>query len=59
MTLIPMKHVRRLASPEEAEAFYRGLRVQRVSVRGFHTTDPDRFESLIAAVDPKRVPSDN
>ena len=54
MTLIPMEHARRLASPAEAEAFYRGLRERRVGVRGFHTTDPARFEALIAAADPKR-----
>lgn len=54
MTLIPMAHEHRLASPAEAEAFYRGLRQRLVRVRGFHTTDPDRIEALIAAADPKR-----
>jgi hypothetical protein len=52
MALIPMEHARRLVSPAEAEAFYRGLRQQRVSVRGFHTTDPRRVEALVAAADP-------
>jgi hypothetical protein len=54
MTLIPIEHPHRLASPAEAEVFYRGLRDRRVGVRGFHTTDPDRFEALIAAAESKR-----
>ncbi len=54
MTLIPVEHLRRLASPGEAEAFYRGLRVRRVGVRGFHTRDPGRIEALVAAAEPKR-----
>jgi hypothetical protein len=54
MSLIPIEHAHRLASPAEAEAFFRGLRQRRVSVRGFHTTDPQRIEALVAAADPKR-----
>jgi hypothetical protein len=54
MTLIPIEHAHRLASPTEAEAFFRGLGQRRVAVRGFHTTDPERIEALVAAVNPKR-----
>jgi len=53
MSLIPIEHPRRLASPAEAEAFYRGLGEERVSARGFHTTAPDRFARLVAAIETK------
>lgn len=51
MSLIPIEHPRRLASPAEAEAFFRGLGEKRVSARGFHTTDPARFARLVEAVE--------
>ncbi len=54
MALIPIEHPRRLASPAEAEAWFRAFREKRVSARGFHTSDPARFARLVAAVEPRR-----
>jgi len=54
MALIPVEHPRRLQSPAEAEAFYRGLGDRHVSARGFHTRDVTRIEKLVEAIDPER-----
>lgn len=53
MSLIPIEHPRRLASPAEAEAFFRGLGEKRVSARGFHTTDHARCSRLVEAIETK------
>lgn len=52
VALIPIEYPRRLRSPAEAEALYRGLGDERVGVRGFRTTDPRRIERLVSAIDP-------
>lgn len=54
MALILIEHPRRLASPAEAEAFYRALGETVVSARGHHTTDPARIARLVDAADPTR-----
>ena len=53
MALIPIEHARRLNSPAEAEAFFRGLGTTQVRARGFHTNDAARMARLVAAIEPK------
>lgn len=52
MSLLPIHHEHRLASPADAAAWFRALGEQRVSARGFHTIDPARFERLVDAIEP-------
>lgn len=63
MTLIPVEHSRKLASPEEAARFFRRLDTVRfldrfyartVAVRGYHTEDPALVARLVSAVQPPR-----
>lgn len=57
MALIPLEHPHRLASPAEAEAWFRALGILGqpvVSCRGFHTKDPERISRILEALEPKR-----
>jgi len=58
MTLIPIEHPYRLKSAVEAEAFFRALHFfgsrASIGVRGHRTTDPERIERLVKAIEPKR-----
>src|SRR5688572_25608779 len=54
MALIPIEHAHRLGSPAEAEAWFRAFGEKRVSARGFHTSDPERFARLVDAIEPRR-----
>lgn len=54
MSLIPVRHARRLASPAEAEAFFRGLRLltsPSIGLIGLHTQDIKRIVRVIHALD--------
>lgn len=54
MTLFPIEHAHRLASPAEGEALFRGLRERVVSVRGYHTREAALIERLTTAFDVRR-----
>lgn len=60
MSLIPIEHPHRLASPREAAAFFGCLGLlgvlgaRRVSVRGLHTSEPARIARVVEAVETKR-----
>lgn len=55
MTLIPIEHPFRLASPSEAATWFLALGEKQVSARGFRTADPERIEAVVSAIDEGRA----
>ncbi|MEZ4385127.1 MAG: hypothetical protein R3A79_27605 [Nannocystaceae bacterium] len=49
MALLPLIHARRIRSPAEAEALFRGLRERRVALRGLRTADPAALRVVLDA----------